>query len=336
MKFWLFKSPNGNLKPPLLIISSLLMVVLVTGAYVNRPAGDAKTQADFTIESGSGAIIVANRLADLGIIRNPLVFRLFAYLTFQHNSIKKGIYPLNDGMSVLEVLHKITGGQTKTIRVTIPEGFNNRQIGDLLVEKKLIRSRAEFLQAAGDPVLLNKYNIPAKSAEGYLFPETYDIPVGYEAKRIVSLMIDLFLEKTATLENFPEDPEDRHNLIILASIVEREAQKKEERALIAGVFKNRMDANYPLESCATIQYLFEKPKQRLYFKDLEIKSPYNTYLNTGLPPGPIANAGLAAIGAALSPIQTEYKFFVVKGDGAHHFSKTFQEHVKAKQKYILR
>lgn len=316
-----------------------LLFIIATGimlySRISGP-GDGSKKVDFVVESGWGSIAVTNALYDEGLIESRTAFRMLLRLRNDSNNIKRGIYPLNNGMDANKVIDIITSGVTKTKRVTIPEGYNMRQIGDRLKEKGFVKDRKEFLAAASSEALLKKHGIPAENAEGYLYPDTYDIPVGYPAPKIADLMIRQFKKKTSSLKNFPEDKDKRHRLVILASIVEREAKLKEERGLIAGVFANRLEANYPLESCATIQYLFEKPKVRLYYKDLEIKSPYNTYKHRGLPPGPIASPGLPALKAALDPEPTEYKFFVVSGDdGGHHFSKTFGEHNRAKNKYIL-
>ncbi len=298
------------------------------------PAGTGDHSVDFMVKSGWGPSAVTSSLSDAKLIRSRTFFRYQLLLMGKERSIKKGIYSLNDGMSAEKIISVITSGQTKTRRVTIPEGYNNRQIGDVLTEKGFFASRAEFLEYASRKDILSKYSIPTASTEGYLFPETYEIPIGYPKEKIIETMIQLFLAKTKELKEFPTDPQKRHELVILASIVEREAVLPEERALVAGVFANRMRQNYPLESCATIQYTFEKQKKRIYFKDLEVDSPYNTYKVRGLPPGPIANPGLPAIEAALHPIETDYMFFVVKGDGSHQFSKSYGDHVRAKKKYL--
>lgn len=190
------------------------------------------------------------------------------------------------------------------------------------------------MQFASKQSLLDKYKIPAQSIEGYLFPDTYFLPQGYPKEKIMEHMIDHFYEKTKEVKNFPTEPRKIHETVILSSIVEREAKRKDERALIAAVFHNRLRDSEPLESCATVQYLFEKPKPRLFYKDLEVESPYNTYKVKGLPPGPIGSPGIAAINATVNPEKTDYKFFVLKGDDAHHFSKDFKEHNAAKKKYI--
>lgn len=320
------------------IALSTVVIIAACAVYLQKtaPTGDGSRSLDFEVKPGWGASVVTSVLAENNLIKSRTFFRLALQMSGNTSEIKKGIYRLNDGMNAGEIIDVITSGVSKALHFTIPEGYHNRQIGDLLTEKGFFKSREDFLRAASDETILKKFKIPAESSEGYLFPDTYSIPVNYPQKKIIEHMISSFFKKTSELEGFPENPKKRHRLVILASIVEREAQRKEERSLIAGVFANRLEKNYPLESCASIQYLFEKPRKRLYYKHLEIDSPYNTYKNRGLPPGPISNPGMAAIKAALHPEDTEYMFFVVKGDGKHHFSESFTEHNRAKKKYILR
>lgn len=298
--------------------------------------GDGSKKIDFEVKSGYGSIVVANQLYKQKLIRSRTAFKLYLRLTGNTKSIKKGVYPLNDGLSIPEVTHIITSGVTKSFSITIPEGYHNRQIAQKFLDRNIIKDKKEFEAATRSSKILNKYKIASDNLEGYLFPDTYTFPVSYSVDKVLDHMVQNFFHKTASLKEFPSDPKEIHRLVILASIVEREAKRKEERALIAGVFANRLKKNYPLESCATIQYLFEKPKTRLYYYHLEMESPYNTYKHAGLPPGPIANPGLEAIKAALNPDPTDYMFFVVKDDqGRHYFSKTLREHNRAKKKYIL-
>ncbi len=315
---------------------ALLLIFAAMAFSYGGSTGDGQKQVEFEVKSGWGANVVIARLHKEKLIKSRTYFKLLLTIRGQKNSLKRGIYTINDGMSSGEIIDVLTSGRTKTIAITLPEGLNNRQIGDRLVTKGFFASRDEFLAMASNKEILTKFKIPAKTTEGYLFPETYNFPKNYDKKKIVEKMVQTFIDKTKSIEGFPTDPKARHDLVILASIVEREAQLKEERSLIAGVFANRLEANYPLESCATIQYLFDKPRKRIYFRDLERPSPYNTYINRGLPPGPISNPGKAAIKASLKPEETNYKFFVVKGDGSHHFSRTFNEHVRAKNRYIPR
>lgn len=312
-----------------------LAVVFAAATFFSlRPVSDGSRHVDFAVRSGSSLANVSARLAEAQLIHSQFFFKLYMRLTGKSGRIKFGVYDLTDGMSAAKIAQVITSGKTKTISITIAEGLHDRQIGDLFVEKKFFSSRDEFLQYASRKNILDKYKIPAQSVEGYLFPDTYFLPQGYPKEKIIEHMIDHFFDKVKEVKNFPTEPRKIHETIILASIVEREAKLKEERALIAAVFHNRLRDSEPLESCATVQYLFEKPKARLYFKDLEVDSPYNTYKVKGLPPGPIGSPGLAAINATVNPEKTDYKFFVLKGDDAHYFSKSFKEHNAAKKKYI--
>lgn len=313
-----------------------IATLLFTGtmALALRSVSDGSRHIDFAVKAGANLATVSARLADANLIHSPFFFKLYMRLTGKASRIKFGVYELHDGMSALKIAQIITSGKTKTISITIAEGLHNRQIADLLVEKKFFASRDEFLQYAAKKSILDKFKIPAQSVEGYIFPDTYHLPQGYPKEKIIEHMVEHFFEKVKEVKNFPTDPKKIHETVILASIVEREAKLKEERPLIAAVFHNRMRDSEPLESCATVQYLFEKPKPRLFYKDLEVDSPYNTYKVRGLPPGPIGSPGLAALDATVNPEKTDYKFFVLKGDGAHHFSKDFREHNAAKKKYI--
>lgn len=324
-------------KPFVVVMASVAAVILIGLAvmfFSLRAPSDGSRHVDFAVRSGSNLNSVTHRLAEANLIQSQFFFKLYMRLTGKANKIKFGVYDLTDGMSASKIAAALTSGKTKTISITIAEGLHNRQIADLFVAKKFFASRDEFMQFASKKTILDKYKIPAQSVEGYLFPDTYFLPQGYPKEKIMEHMIDHFYEKTKEIKNFPTDPRKIHETVILSSIVEREAKRKEERPLIAAVFHNRLRDSEPLESCATVQYLFEKPKARLFYKDLEVDSPYNTYKVKGLPPGPIGSPGIAAINATVNPEKTDYKFFVLKGDDAHYFSKDFKEHNAAKKKYI--
>jgi UPF0755 protein len=327
-----------KVRRPLILggLAFVLMALVAAGtmAFSLRSVSDGSRHVEFAVRAGSNLNTVSARLANDHLIQSPFFFKLYMRLTGRSNKVKFGVYDLDDGMSAAKVAQAITSGKTKTISITIAEGLHNRQISDLFVAKKFFASREEFLQYAANRQILQKYKIPAQSVEGYLFPDTYVLPQGYPKDRIITHMIDHFFEKTKEVKNFPTDPRKIHEMVILASIVEREAKLKEERPLIAAVFHNRLRDGEPLESCATVQYLFEKPKPRLYYRDLEVESPYNTYKVKGLPPGPIGSPGIAAINATVNPEKTDYKFFVLKGDDAHQFSRNFKEHSAAKKKFI--
>jgi UPF0755 protein len=328
------KTRTFKIKIALLFIAVIAIGYSAGIKYLNMPAGDGSRKVEFTLKSGWGSNRVISELYKKKVIKSRTAFKLLLRIRKKTDNLKKGLYVVNDGMTVDRIIEMLSSGRTKTVSFTIPEGYHNRQIGELLVEKGFFKTQKEFLEYASSRKLRERYKIPALTVEGYLFPDTYSVPVGYDKMSILSHMIDNFFDKTSGLKGFPADPEKRHRIVIVASIVEREARLKEERPVIAGIFLNRLEKNYPLESCATIQYLFKKPKRRIYYNYLKIESPYNTYLNKGLPPGPISNPGLHSIEATLNPEKTDYLFFVIKGDGSHKFSKSFGEHARAKKKYI--
>ncbi len=297
--------------------------------------GDGQNHFELIIDSGEPSSSVVKDLSSAGMIKSSVYFNYLIKFTRAGNKIKQGVYDINDGMSSRKILDLIISGKVKLITFTVPEGYNNRQIGDLLTSKKLSATREFFLSAASNRAVIDKFKIPATTTEGYLFPETYSVPLNYPVDRIVEMMIKRFFKK---LDSIPEtkgiSPKDLHAKVVLASIVEREAVRKEERPMMAGVFLTRIEKSINLESCATIQYLFDKPKKRLFESDLKIVSPYNTYINSGWPPGPISNPGLPALIAAFKPEKSDKLFFLLKPDGSHYFSATFKEHLEAKKKFI--
>jgi UPF0755 protein len=234
-------------------------------------------------------------------------------------------------MSVPAIVHELRRGIPPSLKITIPEGLNNKEVAELFSQKGLV-NLASFTDALKDHSaiyeLLDDYHIKT-GMEGYLFPDTYNFELNASIeKEIIHKMILRF--KDVYEQNFPEIPVNkRKEIVIIASLVEKEAKKPEERPIIAGVFYNRLRRGYALQSCATVQYSLGKRKERLYYKDLQVESPYNTYLHQGLPPGPIANPGLASLKAAVNPAQVSYLYFVAKPDGSHVFSTTFEQHLKA-------
>lgn len=323
-------------------ITLLILLVLGLWSYCSflspgSPPGDGSLTIQYEVPRGAGVGSVSRDLAQKKILRNPDYFRLYLRITGRARGIKAGFYELNDAMSAEEIADILTSGKVQMISLTIPEGWNRKQIGDYLAEKGLVRNRAEFLLITRDRNLLRKYRIPGKSTEGYLFPDTYSVPHGFSARRLQSLMVRQFFARLKGI-GAPEniDPQRLHRQVILASIVEREAVNPDERPMMARVFMNRLENHMRLESCATIQFLLKKPRERLYNKDLRIESPYNTYRHEGLPPGPISNPGLAALKAVFNPKPGPYLYFVLKPDRSHHFSVTYAEHLRAKKQYLGR
>ncbi|SMB95598.1 UPF0755 protein [Desulfonispora thiosulfatigenes DSM 11270] len=290
-----------------------------------------------SIKSGSSTISIAKTLEKEGIITNALAFR--AYLTFNgiESSLKAGDYKLSPSMTMKEISKALINGQTYTISFTIPEGYTLNEICNVLVEKDLV-DKEEFWQVVeNEPFTEFAFlqNAPQgqKRLEGFLFPDTYEVGKSMSAKQIITVMLKRFENVYNSLPEMQSglSPWD---LIILASVVEKEAILDEERPIIASVFINRLNTNMKLQSCATLQYLFPERKDKIYIEDEKIDSPYNTYKNYGLPKGPICSPGEASLIAASKPEVTNYFYFVAKkdGSGGHLFSTTHDEHVKNKRK----
>lgn len=333
------KNQPASANRRLWLLAALIPLLLGVGYFAlqfpGRATGAGERKVDFEVSQGVGAMTVSRKLAELGLIRDADYFRQYLRFTGRSGKLKVGTYALDDSMSASEIAAILTEGRIRLIALTIPEGWHNRQIGDYLTEKGFVESREAWLAVTRDPAARRKYGILDETTEGYLFPETYMVPPGYKPEQIQELMLKRFAAVIREVQGDAEySPQELRQRIVLASIIEREAVKPEERPIMSRVFLNRLDKGMRLESCATVQYLFERPKRRLYDRDIAMPSPYNTYLHRGLPPGPISNPGRAAIEAAFSPAESEYLFFVLKPDGSHHFSTTYAEHLTAKRKYL--
>lgn len=237
--------------------------------------------------------------------------------------IKAGYYELRGEKKLKELITQLEEGRSKVFKLTIPEGFSYKNILNLLTkgEEEALKKYEAALKEIEFP-----YPTPNGNFEGYFYPETYYIPENYTPKEILEIPLKQFL-KVFPPEQYP-DKEEFYEKLIMASILEREAMKKEEKTLMASVFYNRMKIGMTLSSDATVNYVYNYEKKRIYYKDLEIDSPYNTYKYKGLPPAPIANPDKGSVEAAYNPADSDYLFFVAKGDGYHFFSKTYKEHLE--------
>lgn len=304
---------------------------------VSAPA--AAVTAAVTIQKGATVREIGDQLAQKGLIRNKNAFLILARMTGKEKQLKAGSYRISSAWPLSKILDRVVGGQVATSRVTIPEGYNLAQIRELLAARGFVNADA-FRDAlnTGDFSYAFLKDIPQgeQRLEGFLFPDTYEVRDDITAKEIIDLMLKRFDQA------FTPDLRQRaaalgwscREVVTLASLVEREAKLDQERPLVASVFLNRLKYGIPLGSCATIQYILGEPKDPLTYADLKIPSPYNTYLHQGLPPGPIANPGLASIKAVLYPAQEDYLYFVARGDGSHQFSRTLGEHETAARRYI--
>jgi len=286
------------------------------------------------VKPGMAARDIGELLYKQGIIKNVFLFQVVSKVQGMQNSLQAGEYVISNNMTMQQIIAMLGKGETTYQLITIPEGYTVEQVATSL-QTKNIGSAATFKKIAEDFVpyaYMATQNVNAVyKTEGYLFPDTYRIGKGATEEQILSMMTTQFDKqfddtmRTRTAELGLSIRE----AVILASLVEKEAQLPEDRPIIAGVFLNRLKLDMPLQSCATIQYILGYPKAELTVRDTEIPSLYNTYLHPGLPPGPIANPGMAALQAVLYPKKTEYLYFVADKEGAHHFSKTYEEHLIA-------
>jgi UPF0755 protein len=268
------------------------------------------------------------------LISSRLCFRLLARIRGADRSVKAGIYDLPQGASSWQLLSALEEGRVAMVRFTAPEGLTLLDLADLVRERLEIPAD-QFLAAARSAGLRAELQVLAPTLEGYLLPETYNLPLPVTADDLVRAMASEFQRRWLPAWDRRLDSlgMTRHQLLALAAIVEGEARHDEERPVIAGVYSNRLRRRIPLQADPTVQYAIElatgERKHRLLFKDLEIQSPYNTYLHSGLPPGPVNSPGIRSIEAALYPAAVPWLYFVAGGDGYHVFSRTLTEHNRA-------
>ncbi|MBU0934629.1 MAG: endolytic transglycosylase MltG [Spirochaetes bacterium] len=329
----------ANLIAVLFILGFALAIAsLVLIKYLDAPTGRVDPEGVlFTIQSGESGTVTARRLAERDIIRSELLFKFFIRISRLDSSIKSGTYRIDSELSTNAVLRLFIDGRQVLKRLVIPEGRTLRQVANL-VEQAGISGSEAFLSAARNPELLASFAIPGDSAEGYLFPDTYYFVENSAPDDVVAFMIRQLFSRLQDLA--PEaallDSSELHDRIILASIVEREYRIPEEAALMAGVFYNRLNRGIGLQSCATVVYVITeelgKPHPaRLFNRDLELFSPFNTYRWAGLPPAPICSPGSVALKAVFQPEPSRYLYFrLIDGtSGKHYFSETFDEHIDA-------
>lgn len=326
----------------LTIIFLISLVVFGAFMYYNfnlEAASKAGKEQQVVIPKGISAKGISAALKKQGIIKNADVFYIYGKLTNKIPKIQAGNYMLSSSMTVPEIMDKLSSGKAKidTVRFTIPEGFELRQIADRLEADGLI-DKDKFYAAIEKADFNYEFvkTVPDREnkLEGYLFPDTYEVYKNSSEQVIIDRMLNRFNQ--VFTEEYRKRAEELNmsvdDVIILASIIEREAKLDKERKIISAVFHNRLKKNMKLQSCATVQYLLKEQKEVLTFKDLEVKSPYNTYMYEGLPKGPIASPGAKSIEAALYPDDVDYLYFVANKDGSHVFTRTFQEHLNAQNK----
>lgn len=337
----------------------LIMIVAVVGTsgyfYIKSALKPVNPDSDkdivVEIPIGSGVSTISQLLEDKGLVKNAKVFKY--YVKFKNESnFMAGEYHMNPSMSIQEIIDSLKTGkimQEPVFTMTIPEGRQLKEIS-AIIAKKTNQKEEEVWKQLNDEVfikgLMAKYpdllttEIWAKNIkyplEGYLFPATYSY---YEEKPTLEAIISVMLDKTESVVKAYETEIERdkltvHQFLTMSSLIEEEATKNVDRKKIASVFYNRIEQGMPLQTDPTVLYALGEHKDRVYYKDLEVDSPYNTYQNVGLPPGPIANAGTVSMEAALHPDDTDYLYFLASKDGKVYFSKSLNEHNELKAKYI--
>ena len=303
-----------------------------------RPASQDSRSITFEVQPGMTLKQVTLELFNQRLILSPSAFQAIAYIQDKEKQIMVGEFSLSPSMLPTEIILRLTSGKTILYPLTIPEGYRITEIASLLDTQGLASSEVFILQTQ-DKDLIKSMDIPTDSLEGYLFPETYYLSKLTPEKKIVQKMVNTFKEKvlkSQLLKSTKESPLSLHEIITLASLIEKETGLDSERKLISSVFHNRLRKNMRLQTDPTVIYAIEKFDGNIRKRDLKIDSPYNTYRYKGLPPGPISSPGIKSIEAAISPIKSNHLYFVSRQDGSHHFSSTLVEHNQAVKKYQLR
>lgn len=318
-----------------LVAGGLIGLMGMSGfLWLNQPIGGPIQPKLVDIPPGTPFTQVSHILHENHLIGPEWFFTLLGRVQRVDRKIIPGEYELHAGMRPTELLKKLVKGEVYQYAITIPEGYTVLQIANILDERNLV-SKQDILRLARDPVFIRSLNVQAPTLEGYLFPDTYHFSRYTPPESIIRTFVNRFHEMVTS------DFKDRarimgmtlREVLTLASVVEKETGLAAERPLVSGVFHNRLRRGIPLQSDPTVIYALDSFDGNIRKADLSVNSPYNTYKVRGLPPGPIANPGLAAIHAALYPTQTDFVYFVARNDGSHEFSVTLADHNKAVDKY---
>ncbi len=331
----------------ILFISFFILVLFLAGSgflffteiasFIKEPFNPAAVEKVFSIEPGQSLSVIAKNLKNESIISNKIYFKLFVKYTKAEKKLQAGEYILSAANSPEQILDIFVKGKVKLYRITLPEGLNINEIASLVETGNFCR-KEEFIALCHDKPFILSFGITAASLEGYLFPDTYFFPKNTSCQALIKNMVSHF--NTIFTKEWQEQAKEMgfsvHDIVILASIIEKETGDAQERPLISSVFHNRLKKNMRLESDPTVIYGIENFDGNIKRKHLTMVTPYNTYQIKGLPSGPIANPGALSLLAALNPAHTEYLFFVSKKDTTHQFSKTMHDHNQAVEQYQLR
>jgi len=329
--------PPLNDRCAILILFFLLLLppVLRFTTFISKAPGTGTREIIFNFKGGLTFSEIAEDLAARRVIASLLLFTLYGRLRDEDSKIKAGYYRFSDGMSPREILRKLVAGEVYVRPFILPEGYSIYQAAALLGRQGLLDEK-RFLARCGDRELLRKFGILGESLEGYLVPGTYNVDPDMDEAGLITVMVRQFTgARRARYEaRVKASGKNWHEILTIASMIDKEAVLPAERPVIASVFRNRLIAGMRLQSDPTSVYGVRAFAGKVTKADILRPSPYNTYLVAGLPPGPIGNPGDPAIEAALNPSKTSYLYFVAKQDGTHHFSTTLEEHNRAVRSYL--
>jgi UPF0755 protein len=312
-------------------VASTLAVALVTLAC----GSDREGEVQVVVPEGASASRIAEVLEERELVGSPRLFRMYVRLRGSAESLKSGTYRIPAGASWAMIVDLLAAGAVETVALTAPEGYMAAQIAARVAE--VAGAEADSVEAlVADSAFAAELGLPGPDLEGYLFPETYHVAEGLPARAILRIMVERYQEFWTPERRALADSSGRteREIVTLASIVEKEARVVDEMPVIAGVYANRLEIGMPLQADPTVQYALGSPRARLLYASIDSVAdhPYNTYTNPGLPPGPIASPGEAALRAALEPADVPYLFFVARADGSHEFTRTLREHINAKNR----
>lgn len=319
----------------LIVITVIFLFSILLMHYSFSPIDRNNKTVVFDIPSGASFLEITEILNSAGLIKSRFFFYSLSIMKGARRHICSGEYEINTSLTPWTMVHKLMRGEVREYKVLIPEDFTMKEIANRLDDEKLINKEI-FFDLAGDKEFLESLNIKADSIEGYLFPDTYNFTRSMNTRQIMKRMVDTFWKKVSPsmLEKADEMGLNPHQFITLASIIGKESGNDSEKPLIAAVFHNRLKKGMRLQSDPTAVYDLDDFAGKVVRSHLRRKSPYNTYVIKGLPPGPIANPGLASLQATLNPAKADYLYFVYQNDGSHFFSSTLVEHNKAVNRFI--
>jgi len=314
-----------------LIVGGGVLLATVLWSRIEEPYKGYGTAETFVeVPQGAGTAEIRRRLIEAGVVPDEYTFRVALWWSGEARNLQAGEYRFAEPMSPLAVIQKIGRGDIYTRRITFPEGLT---IGEMakLYESRGFGSAQSFIDAAGDTSAVKELDPEATDLEGYLFPETYALPRGVPASRLVGQMVDRFLSTytESMRQSAAAQGLTTRQVVTLASLVEEETAQPQEHPLVAAVYRNRMRLNMPMQADPTVIYALQKSGRyngNIRREDLQYDSPYNTYRYPGLPPGPIASPGKASLEAALAPADVPYLYFVSRNDGTHVFAQTLAQH----------